>query len=711
MTIARRGPNEPPSSTPPSAPKWDPAQLAVIKAPPSARLLVTAGPGEGKSAVACARVAHLVDEDVAPSRIVLISFTRTAVAEISNRIRTYVGDDRVAAEVRISTIDAQAWRLRCGYEGDALRKLFAKKSEHRDPYAASIERVVELLKEEDETLLEYLGELEHVLIDEAQDVVGVRATLIDHVLRALARECGVTIFADPAQAIYGFTTDDGGRARDAAPAATSSSKVLTAKRKMTAARATGRRASTASALPVEAEPQELLRLLRQKPWKGKLQELALGTIYRTSEPMIVRLFKQARKAVEVADPADDHLTRVKKVIVKNASRSVGTLTHDGIHDVCTESKHEGSMLVLFRRRADVLVASSYCAGKGLEHRLRLSGVPPVVRPWLGWLLGEHTTATLSRKAFDTLWTQRANAAAAVFAGENKEDAWSVLTMLARAKGKPDTIDLASLRAVVARPRPPVELCYPDHGAKGPILGTIHASKGREAENVLLLFFDQPEPRPSDADDEDGDDNESDDEENTRNKAEVLEEGRVLYVGATRAKTLLAVAEGRARRAGTLSSGRVFCWTRKPGRVQLEVGRTGDVDARFSVAGPHASASQARLAALAGGTHRLVGKATPATGWEMRLFVDGESDGAPLGSLSKRFQEDRDQLWSRMPKKLGKVSPPNLIPYLYLVAVGTAAFSDDDRSSLAAPYQTSGFGLVPVLRGFPLLTFNQRKGNK
>ena len=72
---------------------WDADQRAVIEAETDARLVVEAGPGTGKTAVACARLAHLInEEDIEASNTWMISFTRTAVAEIRARLHSYVGD-------------------------------------------------------------------------------------------------------------------------------------------------------------------------------------------------------------------------------------------------------------------------------------------------------------------------------------------------------------------------------------------------------------------------------------------------------------------------------------------------------------------------------------------------------------------------------------------------------------------------------------------
>src|SRR5262245_49201560 len=96
------------AKSPASTPDWDLNQLEVILEPSTSWQLVTAGPGAGKSAVACQRVAYLIDDDVPPSRILLVSFTRTAVAELRDRIVRYAVAGNEARSVRISTIDSHA---------------------------------------------------------------------------------------------------------------------------------------------------------------------------------------------------------------------------------------------------------------------------------------------------------------------------------------------------------------------------------------------------------------------------------------------------------------------------------------------------------------------------------------------------------------------------------------------------------------------------
>ena len=58
----------------------------------------------------------------------------------------------------------------------------------------------------------------------------------------------------------------------------------------------------------------------------------------------------------------------------------------------------------------------------------------------------------------------------------------------RIAGRKDgSVDMQRLRRRLGQTRPPVELTLPEYGLHGPIVGTIHASKGREASNVVLLL--------------------------------------------------------------------------------------------------------------------------------------------------------------------------------------------------------------------------------
>jgi len=177
---------------------WTDEQTAIIDSKPDSRLFVEAGPGTGKTAVACARVASLVDQGVNASSVLMISFTRTAVAELRSRIRSFSSDPEIAA-VRIATLDSQAWFFRYGTGAD-FESL-------TDSFDNNIAETIKLLQSGNDVLDEYLQSTSHLIIDEAQDLTAIRSKFVAELIGKLSPYCGVTVFADPCQGIYGFTND------------------------------------------------------------------------------------------------------------------------------------------------------------------------------------------------------------------------------------------------------------------------------------------------------------------------------------------------------------------------------------------------------------------------------------------------------------------------------------------------------------------------
>jgi hypothetical protein len=591
----------------------DGSQLGVVDAPPESRLLVDAGPGTGKTHTACLRVAALIrNHDIPASRIWIISFTRAAVHEIRSRLESLLAVEGGAAAVRIATLDSVAWTIHSGFSNDAVLT---------GSYEGNIGQTLAKIRHNPDVQDELL-KLHHLVVDEAQDIVGVRADLVLAMIGAVRPECGVTVFADPAQAIYGFTEDEETK--------TAGNRFL-------------------------GELQDL-----------EFEHVSLTNIHRTNSTSLLDIFTGVRSTVlDAGIPAQVRGSKVRTRIEELADSQAGP-TKD-----LKLSMLPNNGLVLMRQRADVLFVSSF--NQGTPHRLRMSGLPVRILPWLARLFWNYQERRLMRAAFDDLW---ANYVAGQQCATDRERVWQL--MVDTAGDSPATIDLHRLRTVVGRAGPPAMFTSPEYGDAGPILGTIHASKGREAEEVCLYLPPAPE----------GDD---DDE-----KIDPDEEIRVMFVGATRARKKLSVGSSPGRHTSTVS-GRV--WKKiTNGRIQVEVGRTGDVDACGLVGrSTFASVKDARRAqeflsqnpVLTG----LRAYAAKELGWNFALET---SDGLRLGALTQSVVADLKEI----AKRCDWWPAPRSLVHIRSIGLRSVVLQPDDPSTeqLYDPWRHSGFVLAPMLTG-------------
>lgn len=171
-------------------------QLEIINLPLDAHALVSAAAGTGKTHTLAGRITSLIEEEAigAGDDVLVLSFSRAAVAELKRRIGGLAGDARY---VGVATFDSFATSILAGAEPDGPWTSLN--------YESRIRSAVDLLsghRESDEVKL-----ARHVLVDEIQDLVGPRAQLVMALLRRV--EAGFTLFGDPAQAIYGHLGQEG----------------------------------------------------------------------------------------------------------------------------------------------------------------------------------------------------------------------------------------------------------------------------------------------------------------------------------------------------------------------------------------------------------------------------------------------------------------------------------------------------------------------
>jgi hypothetical protein len=195
-------------------------------------------------------------------------------------------------------------------------------------------------------------------------------------------------------------------------------------------------------------------------------------------------------------------------------------------------------------------------------------------------------------------------------------------------------------------------------------------------------------------------------------ADEAEEARVLFVGATRARTSLIVGESNAGRASTLAAGRVHRSARNGKSTMVEVGRDGDITARglvgrseFNAADAKAGQSFLAKAADVVTTYKL--EADPDLDWRYRIRVGDE--GPCVGVLSRNLTFD---LWDILENRKQRHShkPPGYVNHVRGQGSATIVLGPDDSDleTLNEPWATSGFVLAPRIAAFPPFFFFRRK---
>ncbi len=218
-------------------------ERAVMAGPPP--VLVLAGPGTGKTRTLVARVMRLLDEGVAARRILAVTFTRRAAAEMDERLRAALGEDaplprtdtlhalglelwhRTHADVPVLLSEESARRVfaeanseepaQAIREGWQAINLARERMEQAPPEFAEMGKRFLLQKQAwnlaDYTdLLEfwleqirsklYPAQYDHVLVDEVQDLSRLQLMLVCSLISSSGQ--GFFGIGDPDQSIYSF---------------------------------------------------------------------------------------------------------------------------------------------------------------------------------------------------------------------------------------------------------------------------------------------------------------------------------------------------------------------------------------------------------------------------------------------------------------------------------------------------------------------------
>jgi hypothetical protein len=644
----------------------DPEQREVIEGGPEERMLVVAGPGSGKTQVAAMRLVRLLRAGLQPAQILVLSFSRSAVATLTKRIAGLeIEDPSLLEDLRhlaIRTFDSWAFRvLRQG--GASPAELLSR------THDANISAVTRQLEDPDGDVSARVTGIRHVIVDEFQDLPGVRAEMVAALLSRLdalaGAKVGFTVLGDPVQAIFRFAC----RHEGAPP-------------------------------PID-------------PWlplRQRLGETLREVVLKNNHRATAELAKKAailRKILSSdALDASRKLAGIREYLRQlPSSRDEKRIGSDWLGQL-----PDGSLAVLTRTNGEALQVWKMLVGKELEGpavpvHLKLAGGVQTAPAWIAALLARYRHPTMTQLVFDKAYPSvvRSIGAQGVEAVglPDIEVAW---TRLLRASGAPDsstTLELEPLRARLDWPD-----AFPDDQAAEAgrvFITTVHQSKGMEFDYVALL--DEQEQRSNGT------------------PEDPLEEAHVAFVALTRA----ALHVGRLPAKSIYNP--LFKWNFEGGRSRqvqfgnmfdFQIGIAGDLDpVSFVNADVHKAdkAVEDLQAQLLEGATKLRGRKVvlrktdgPARDarYEVRLQEEGgngEQDGLLIGRTTWQVTKDLlDFLWNR------GYSLPWTLYNLRIDHVVTIGADAELPPSVPDPWRSSGFWLGISLIGTGDFKPKRRNGN-
>jgi hypothetical protein len=602
-----------------------------------------------------------------PSEILVLSFSRNAVRTLMTRLASAGGDDPVLMEdlrhLTVRTFDSWAFRIlrQCDESpADLLRR-------GHDENIDDLTRRLQTGKgEQRKDVMRLLRPLRHIIVDEFQDLSGVRGALVLQLLLAVApptnRRVGFTILGDPAQAIYAFTLREN----------------IT------------HRLVLSSGELIGSLTSHYGRSLRRKTLDRNFRSDGdLAPLIRRLRSVLLGDGHSAREKLEEAQAL------LQRVAVTTTGLEPSNLRPEGMRTgaVLTSTNAEAM------RVAQKLWKAPY--DPVMPVFLHSPSQPRGIPAWIGATLGQINALQLSRSHFSRLYAWRyppQTAPADVpadYAVPAEDAAWALLTRICGTGPESRSVSMADIRQRLGWADTLPDATAPP--AQGIHVMTIHQSKGMEFDAVAVLAGDGSRPAPS-------------------TEEEEQEAANVLFVGMSRASRCLGRVDsnetyGPMFRRPVNGRERLYSW--RNGWVNLEIGLPGDVNPQsfvdmrvFSDVRPEdpeaaVAENQEFLAANAArlGGMKVCLKMWPIPGLEptrivYRIHLDEDgAPGRPLGVTAEPVtQALLDLLWPKYRRF------PATMYNLRIMEVTTINAAGEAGATLPAVYRQGGLWLGVNIQG-------------
>lgn len=411
-------------------------QKEIIELDPIERTVVNAGPGTGKTWTLIEKIKYMLsDLDTAPENILVLCFSRAAVEVIRNRLEDAANRDELPLnwhEVDVRTFDSFATYLLAWVQEnnpDILPLGFALEFAN---YDKRIQAAVAAIRKFTDVLADY----EHVIVDEVQDLVGIRAELVLTLLKTLPASCGFTILGDSCQSLYDYLSVDDNHVMSSGQFYQSVFQEFNT-----------------------ANFYSLARNYRQGDEFG-----ALTADYRQS--------------ILIGDA--DSRTQEAAKLTALISKSEVNLKRFSLEKARTLTK-KGTLGILTRTNGQALQISSWFRTEGVEHILQKPFGAQDLAPWIANVLLNTETDVIDWNEFEKLF------------GEYYPDRlssadryWNALISTQRDLSKRHFEIEDLLRGLQQNAKNPLLFEEPRSNPADITISNIHRAKGREFDSVLVL---------------------------------------------------------------------------------------------------------------------------------------------------------------------------------------------------------------------------------
>jgi hypothetical protein len=406
-------------------------QDTVIFAVPEERIIVNAGPGTGKTYTLIEKLIYMVeDQEVDPEEILVLCFSRAAVEVIEKRLQIACESGRIGMNwhsIDIRTFDSFATHVLSYVLENERHLLYESFSLESLDYDARIGAATEVIKINNELI----EQCTHLVVDEVQDLVGMRAQFVQQLIVSIPNNAGYTLLGDACQSIYDYQIKNG-----------------------------------------DVDSIKFYSWLFKSQCNVKFW--SFGINYRQVSELEI-LGNNYREAILTGDNNDRKLATnsIFENIEELSNINLKNVDMDEIYSFVGDEK----LGILTRTNGQALKISTWFRNSGIPHSVQKRLTDYSLNVWIANIFREYENETIDKEMFMNLYLEKGDF------GIEPDGIWNAIEKTQyEAKNKYYIRDILFGILNNAKTRE----FYSLSGDAQITISNIHRSKGREFENVILL---------------------------------------------------------------------------------------------------------------------------------------------------------------------------------------------------------------------------------